>query len=223
MEEKDKIKDSKLIGMRDFSRLLGVDCKTITKAIDKGRIFPTMHEGKRMYDPIQCKKDWYINTKITCDNSELMRKLEDEFGEELGVKHLMDAKNNDTILKKEASEVKLEEASEASEASEEKKPDPAYPGLPQYSDSKQKGAHFEAKQKELDYLQKAGELVSRREIEERAFSVGRRIRDKIMNLPNRLAPELAGERDIHRIELYLKKELNKCLTELSDVHDPADI
>lgn len=74
---------------------------------------------------------------------------------------------------------------------------------------------FRAKQAELDYLVALGRLISRSAAREVAFRRYRAIRDKLENIADRLAPELAAERDPARVHAMLLGEIKQVLNELS--------
>ena len=70
------------------------------------------------------------------------------------------------------------------------------------------------RQMEADELE--GSLVPVKTVEEEAFRAGRRVRDALMNLPDRLAPVLAAETDARKIHEVLNKELRQALEGLSE-------
>lgn len=69
---------------------------------------------------------------------------------------------------------------------------------------------------ELNYRLKAGELVEARTVEKAAFNRGRLVREAILNVPGRLAAELAVMSDAHAIEMMLRESLGQALEELAD-------
>ena len=101
------------------------------------------------------------------------------------------------------------------EIKEPTKPE-AYPDIPDYGDSKRKTEHFVAKTKELEFKKRSGELVSKKEVEKKFFEFSRKLRDDILSLPGRLAPDLSAESDPQKIELFLTGELNKFLEAIAN-------
>lgn len=69
----------------------------------------------------------------------------------------------------------------------------------------------EVRTAELDYYERAGELVRADDVRRQAFDAGRRIRDALMQLPERLAPELAVEEDAHSIRARIEGEIRMAL------------
>ena len=74
---------------------------------------------------------------------------------------------------------------------------------------------FKAKEAELSYREKAGELIPVDKVKREAFQVARKVRDAIMNIPPKLAHELAAETSPHAIELKLNEAFSKALERLS--------
>ncbi|MCC7203119.1 MAG: hypothetical protein IT393_10730 [Nitrospirae bacterium] len=106
--------------------------------------------------------------------------------------------------------------------------DPARDGL-RKSDSKVKKGEssywkartereqIRAKRERLEYEKAIGQLVDAEEVRLSAFNRGRILRDAIFNLPDRLAPLLAAESDVKKVNAILHKELRAALEEQSNV------
>lgn len=94
--------------------------------------------------------------------------------------------------------------------------------LPNINESKAEREYYLAKLAELDYLQRAAQLVSADEVKVTWFSHARRVRDAILNVPIRIVDEIraiAGElneQQRHEILLCLQRELVQALEELAD-------
>lgn len=84
-----------------------------------------------------------------------------------------------------------------------------------YLESRSKREHYLAKQAELEYLKDIGELVSAREVREVAFRRYRTLRDKLLNIPERVASVIAAERDPARCHKILTDEIKRVLNELA--------
>ena len=61
-----------------------------------------------------------------------------------------------------------------------------------------------------------GELISRKQVEDDNFAENRRVRDRLQNIPARVAPILASITDIREIEKILAQEIYDALVELSN-------
>ncbi|OFV89539.1 MAG: hypothetical protein A3J75_05010 [Acidobacteria bacterium RBG_16_68_9] len=67
----------------------------------------------------------------------------------------------------------------------------------------------------LNVQQRRGELVSADEVKTAAFEEGRRVRDQVLAVPDRVSAVFAGMMDAEEIHAYLTAELAKALEELS--------
>jgi hypothetical protein len=81
------------------------------------------------------------------------------------------------------------------------------------ADRRQKWA--KARQEELKLQRVEGVLVLRSAVKKEEFDMGRRIRDKMENLPARLSGVLAAESDQARIFAYLTEEIHQALEEIA--------
>jgi hypothetical protein len=89
-------------------------------------------------------------------------------------------------------------------ASTEKPPsdsDPKYWG----NKTRREGALAELA--ELELATKRGELVGRAQVESMAYGAGRMLRDAVLGLPTKLAPEFANMTDPYQIELKMRAAL----------------
>ena len=68
---------------------------------------------------------------------------------------------------------------------------------------------------ELDYQIKLGEYVSKVEVEQTFFEVARKVRDMLLNLPNKMASRVVGKKDIKEIESTINDEIRYILGNLS--------
>ncbi|MDP1925756.1 MAG: hypothetical protein Q8K57_13360 [Thiobacillus sp.] len=74
---------------------------------------------------------------------------------------------------------------------------------------------FAAKKMELEYRKLAGDLVERSRVESAAFTYGRVIRDSVLGVPTRLAPELAHLTDAWEIEKKIAAALRQVLDDVA--------
>lgn len=80
--------------------------------------------------------------------------------------------------------------------------------------SKAKREAFLAELARLEYELKAGQLVPVEDVKKEAFKMARIVRDSILNIPDRLAAELAAETNQFNVHRRLTEELRKALEEL---------
>lgn len=85
-----------------------------------------------------------------------------------------------------------------------------------YQKSRANKELFEALLKKLEYEEKSGKLVEIAKMEVDAFTAARVARDKLLAIPDRLAPALVGITDIHEIKEVLRKEIITSLQNLTD-------
>ena len=75
--------------------------------------------------------------------------------------------------------------------------------------------HFKAKMAELEFLERSGELVCAKDVVDANFEKARLIRDQLLNIPARVSPILAAERDAKKVNEILTHEIRQCLETLS--------
>lgn len=85
-----------------------------------------------------------------------------------------------------------------------------------YQYSRAKKETYEALLKKLEYEEKSGKLVQIEKIEVEAFTAARYARDKLLGIPDRIAPQIIGKTDIHEIKQILRKEIFESLEHLTD-------
>lgn len=96
-------------------------------------------------------------------------------------------------------------------------PEPAAgnPAAPNYQVSRAIRETYNAKLTRMDYEERQGKLLKAEDVAREAFEMARRVRDRLLGIPNRMAAVLASETDAKKIEQLLTKELRIALEELS--------
>lgn len=84
-----------------------------------------------------------------------------------------------------------------------------------YAASRAARESYLARLARLDFEQRSGKLVDADEVRAQLFGLGRRLRDALMGVPDRLAPLLAGESNPPEVHRILSEELSVALTEVS--------
>lgn len=74
---------------------------------------------------------------------------------------------------------------------------------------------YNAKLAQLNYEQRSGNLVDSSAVRRRAFENARAVRDVLLNIPNRISGELAGETDPAKVHTMLTVEITRALEELT--------
>ena len=84
-----------------------------------------------------------------------------------------------------------------------------------YNKSLEKEKHYKALMAEVEYQIEVGALVRKADSDKAVFAFHRTIRDRLLNIPDRIAAVLAGEADREKVHGILSKELRQALTELA--------
>ena len=85
-----------------------------------------------------------------------------------------------------------------------------------YLESRAQRERYSAEQTKLDYLRALGLLVSAADMRVLSARRYRAIRDKLLNIPDRISAVLAAERDPVQVHAQLTVEIERVLHELSD-------
>ncbi|MCX8017776.1 MAG: hypothetical protein N2690_07775 [Rhodocyclaceae bacterium] len=90
-------------------------------------------------------------------------------------------------------------------------------GIPDYAKSRAIREAYAARLAKLEYDEKSGRLVSADEVRIEQFRLARALRDRLMQLPAKLAPEIvalvAADPDATAVETMLETELRELLDE----------
>lgn len=89
--------------------------------------------------------------------------------------------------------------------------------LASYAASRAKKEAYQAELARLEVQTRLGKLVDADEVKREAFNIARRVRDGLLNIPDRISAELAGEGDAFKVHQMLTDEIRKTLTELAEV------
>jgi phage terminase Nu1 subunit (DNA packaging protein) len=80
---------------------------------------------------------------------------------------------------------------------------------------------YKAAVKKLEYEERIGKLVDAKKVQEIAFDTARRVRDSLLNIPDRLSALLAAEPNEIKVRELLTKEIRQALSELVDNNGAA--
>jgi hypothetical protein len=92
-------------------------------------------------------------------------------------------------------------------------------GGPSYQQSRAIKEAYGAKLLRLQFEKESKKLISIDDVKVSAFNAARMTRDRILNIPDRVIPQLVGKTNIFEMKEILKAELVKALEELSKVHE----
>lgn len=107
----------------------------------------------------------------------------------------------------------------------EEKPDysqnsiPTAANGPSYQQSRAIKEAYGAKLLRLQFEKESKKLISIDDVKVSAFNAARMTRDRILNIPDRVIPQLVGKTNIFEMKEILKAELIKALEELSKINE----
>jgi phage terminase Nu1 subunit (DNA packaging protein) len=80
-----------------------------------------------------------------------------------------------------------------------------------YAEARRRKELAQAQLAELDLAEKEGELIQVSTVENEAFTAGKKVKDGLSNIPDRISPLLAAESDKNVIYRMLTTEINQVL------------
>lgn len=96
---------------------------------------------------------------------------------------------------------------------------PVLPKNPTIAQSREFKEAYGARIEKLNHDKAAGLLVEVAKVKRDAFKLARSVRDAMLNIPDRLAAELAAQTDATRIHQRLTEEIRQALVELAGAGD----
>jgi len=90
---------------------------------------------------------------------------------------------------------------------------------PSYQQSRAIKEAYGAKLLRLQFEKESKKLISIDDVKVSAFNAARMTRDRILNIPDRVIPQLVGKTNIFEMKEILKAELIKALEELSKINE----
>ena len=175
------------LSIRAYARQKGVSDTAVHKAIKSGRI-PVEADGT--IDPSKANAAWERNTSPAQQRKPVP------------VKPAPDKPSPPPV--RQATQRPAEPEAGSSTA-----------GVPNYQMSRAVRETYNAKLTRLDYEERTGKLLNADDVAKEAFAIAHRVRDRLLNIPSRMASVLASETDSKAIELLLSQELRIALEELS--------
>jgi hypothetical protein len=89
--------------------------------------------------------------------------------------------------------------------------DPETKKDPKFIESQARREMFRANLTELEYLEQVGKLVPAEEVDREWFELARLVRDTMLNIPARIADQLAHETDQRKVQDLLEAEIYQAL------------
>ncbi|MBF0260445.1 MAG: hypothetical protein HQL97_01235 [Magnetococcales bacterium] len=179
------------ITLRAYARHRGCAPNAVSKAIATGRI---SRESDGLIDPVKADAEWERNTN---QERAVAQKTVPTPAKNSG---LVRAATRTDPAESPVSDRELAEKIQ---------------GAPNYQISRAIRETYNAKMARLDYEERQRKLLRAEDVEREAFELGRRVRDRLLNIPSRVAATLAAETDFKTIERLLVQELRTAMEELS--------
>jgi phage terminase Nu1 subunit (DNA packaging protein) len=99
--------------------------------------------------------------------------------------------------------------------------DPETKKHPKFIESQARREMFKANLTELEYLEQVGKLIPAEEVDREWFELARLVRDTMLNIPARIADQLAHETDQRKVQDLLEQEIYQALESISANEDQA--
>ena len=93
--------------------------------------------------------------------------------------------------------------------------DPETKKHPKFVESQARREMFKANLTELEYLEQVGKLIPAEEVDREWFELARLVRDTMLNIPARIADQLAHETDQRKVQDMLEAEIYQALESIS--------
>jgi len=218
------------ISLRAFARRRGVRLAAVQKAIESGRVTSVRRNEKgrlKAIEFVQASAQWDANTDPAeaAKNGKFLGATQSEIlpadsgappdadlaagvvGQGGAAAHEEDPRGSASTGS--AASPGVADVSSAMAAGPDKDPHGYYK-------ARAERERINAAQQQLDYSKALGNLVSVAEVKQLSSRRYRAIRDRILNIPDRVAAVLAAEREPAQVHALLTVELKRVLHELSD-------
>ena len=221
---------SELIGIREAARRLGVSDTAVHKAIKSGRVQiagRTAKSDRPLVSWPEVQTDWHANTDET-------RRY--QVGSQGSPARRKDRKPDRplTTITEAVQAVEVAEAVQAIEVPETVQPvevpeavqpvevvqvvtqdESPLGDAPTLAQSRAVREAYMAKLAKIEYEKAIGKLIESDTVKVQAFKVARQVRDGLMNIPDRVAAELAHETNPAQIHARLQREIRDVLASLA--------
>jgi hypothetical protein len=213
------------ISLREFARRRGVDLRAVQKAIESGRVTAVRRDERGRLVGIEvaaATMQWDMNTDPVeaAKSGKILGQVNGVGAQPMsGMSAIAPAVLNEPAAATETpatSEAAAQQGGAESAIAQTSGPAPADKDPHGYYEARARREQFQSKQAELDYLQALGELVSSSEMRRISGRRYRTMRDKLLNIADRLAAVLAAERDPAQVHAVLTADIKRVLHELSD-------
>lgn len=197
---------SELVSIREAARRLGVSDTAVHKAIKTKRVAVAgkTDSGRPLMDWADTERRWLANSDVS---------KRSHVGGEGSARRAQDAPRVKLATSDRMDENPTQEGAADAGASARG---------PNYANSRALREAYAARLAKLDFELRSGKLVEIDQMKIEAFKIHRRVRDAVLNIPDRCAPQLAAMTDAGEIHAYLLEEIVQALRQLSaDIYAPG--
>lgn len=200
----------KLLGIRAYARERGVNHSAVQKAIRLGRLRRSLSKdakGRVQIDPAIADEEWRENTDRAQQRGGAAGR---------GTEAAPQANDFEAAPGENVPPVARAGVSSAPFLPSAGEHLGAPTGAPSYSQSRAVREAFLAKTARVRYEMLVGSVVRADEVRDQAFKTYRIVRDALLGLPSRIAPELAATDSPFEVHRILTRELTAALAGLVD-------
>lgn len=211
---------SELIPIREAARRLGVSDTAVHKALKSGRVTIASRNpanDRPLLSWPECKDQWLANS----DSSKRSHVGGKDAGQKRQAPEVVLPVSGSGAGPGNTARSPAPIAGEDEDAAPARGPRAGGGGL-NYAESRALREVYQARLAKLDYEERSGKLVVVDQVKVEAFKTHRRIRDALLNIPDRCAPHLASLADPIDCHAYLLEEIVAVLKQLSaDIYRPG--
>lgn len=182
------------VSQLEFSKMLGVNPRTIRRHIENGKIFDNALNEKRQINPIVAME------QLDATLSGRGGKREGLGGDPEKLDRLIPKGTNNNLNSPQNTDFynKMQSDSDAR----------------MYLKSRAEKEVISAKMAELDLKEREQTLIKKESVRKALFNYGRAARDKLMSVGTRLAPVLAHKTSEHDIKMMIDAEIREAIDDL---------
>lgn len=179
----------KLMRIRAYARSVGVSAPTIVGAIRAGKITPAAHDHRGpLIDPAEAERTWNSRRGKKRGAMQLV-----------GIPREPDDPENMSPDEAAAREVRTADGVV----------------VPTFFQSKTLKEHFASRMAELRFAEAEGKLVDADKVKRDAYTLGRKARDRLLAIADRVSPIVAAETDPNKVHAVLSRELSEVCREIA--------
>ena len=205
-----------LMSPSEYAKHRGISKVAVFYAIRDNRISTVPGPGKRrLIDSDLADKQWEQNT-----NHENRRNVKEPFVVDQTNQQPFVSENITVTQKVETENIRASQVydepiiDEPPRISSAPKDDPS---VPSYAKSRAVKEVYNARLTKLEFDIRTGKYVLADDVKKAGFKIARVVRDNLLNIPDRIAGQIAAETDQFKCHQILKEEITKSLEGLTDL------